>query len=426
MFFSTFVFQTAVLLSSLTTLTSACDHHHIPPPNAEDTIAANHAARNPQQAVHRKIALDNVRPFNGHRILPTQTVVIDGAFIGTDATNATHIDGHNQILLPGLIDTHCHPGTVDDLNNLASYGVTTAFLQSGAPLPLRASLTNHTGLTDLRFSSQGAPLANATSALPPAMAALGAALTSPAQVPAWLINQTGSDWIKMLDLSPDYPAIVQPVLSALVSGAHGYGKFTVVHAPAYNGAIQALRAGADQVHHSPLDRPLDAAAVEMYQRGGQANCPTLTAMQATVDANPAAGFSYAAAEESVTKLYAAGVPILAGTDSSLRQGLPFKVPFGDSMHLELELLAQAGLSNLDVLRAATVLPAAWYGLRDRGTVEVGMRADLVLVGGDPLTNISATRDIKRIWIAGVEHVANTTTTLTLEGLKAFEKPVKTG
>jgi imidazolonepropionase-like amidohydrolase len=67
------------------------------------------------------------------------------------------------------------------------------------------------------------------------------------------------------------------------------------------------------------------------------------------------------------------------------------------------LLIEAGLSNVEALRAATVLPAQHFGLHDRGVIEPGRRADLVLIDGDPIADIRATRQIRRVWCAGVEH-----------------------
>lgn len=419
-------FKTLPIFPYLFVLVLSCFHSdddsHLPTVSPADTIAANHAARSPQKAVHRKVALDNVRIFDGNRILAPSTVIIDGAFIGTDEKGAEHINGKGQVLLPGLIDTHCHPQTVEDLRQLSSYGVTTAFLQSGSTPAMRASLQNHNGLTDLRYASKPATVANASSAVPPAIAARGV-LSDPAQVPTFIANASvsTSDWVKILAFSS-----VKPVLNALVSAAHSYGKFTVVHATEYQTVRQALLAGADQIHHSPVDKPLDEAIIQLYLAGKQPNCPTLTAMQAIADAVPEAHYDYSAAEESVRVLYKAGVPILAGTDANLQPGIPFKVPFGDSLHLELELLVKAGLSNLDALRGATLLPAKYYGLRDRGGIGPGMRADLLLVEGNPLKNISRTRDISRIWVAGVEHVVNVTTTLTVDGLETFNDPHQTG
>jgi len=94
------------------------------------------------------------------------------------------------------------------------------------------------------------------------------------------------------------------------------------------------------------------------------------------------------------------VPLLAGTDADSR--LAF-VPYGTSLHHELELLVDAGLTTVDALRAATSPPARHFGLTDRGAVTSGLRADLVLVDGDPLADIRATRQIRRIWCGGTDH-----------------------
>ena len=74
--------------------------------------------------------------------------------------------------------------------------------------------------------------------------------------------------------------------------------------------------------------------------------------------------------------------------------------FGASLHHELELLVEAGLTPLQALAAATAVPAEAFRLRDRGRIATGLRADLVLVGGDPLTDITATRSIVAVWKAG--------------------------
>ena len=92
----------------------------------------------------------------------------------------------------------------------------------------------------------------------------------------------------------------------------------------------------------------------------------------------------------------AGVTLLAGTDAPN----PGTV-FGASLHRELELLVRAGLTPVQALAAATSEPARVFGLADRGRVAAGLRADLMLVAGDPLADITATRAIARIWRDGV-------------------------
>jgi imidazolonepropionase-like amidohydrolase len=71
------------------------------------------------------------------------------------------------------------------------------------------------------------------------------------------------------------------------------------------------------------------------------------------------------------------------------------------MHHEQELLVAAGLSNLDSILAATCLPAKYFGLNDRGVIEPGRRANLLLTGGNPLEDIGATRLIKKGWCSGI-------------------------
>jgi imidazolonepropionase-like amidohydrolase len=64
------------------------------------------------------------------------------------------------------------------------------------------------------------------------------------------------------------------------------------------------------------------------------------------------------------------------------------------LHRELELYSQAGISNADVLKAATLVSATVAGMdKELGTVEVGKRANLVLIDGNPLANISDVRKV---------------------------------
>ncbi|MEV0615886.1 amidohydrolase family protein [Nonomuraea sp. NPDC050404] len=63
--------------------------------------------------------------------------------------------------------------------------------------------------------------------------------------------------------------------------------------------------------------------------------------------------------------------------------------------------AAAGLTPREALTAATSAPADRFGLTDRGRIAPGLRADLLLVNGDPTTNIDATLDIAGVWLGGV-------------------------
>lgn len=67
---------------------------------------------------------------------------------------------------------------------------------------------------------------------------------------------------------------------------------------------------------------------------------------------------------------------------------------------ELQLLVRAGLTPTEALRAATALPARRFGLDDRGRIRESLRADLVLVDGDPTTRIADTLNIRQVWRRG--------------------------
>jgi imidazolonepropionase-like amidohydrolase len=90
----------------------------------------------------------------------------------------------------------------------------------------------------------------------------------------------------------------------------------------------------------------------------------------------------------VGALHRAGIPIVAGTDQS--------VP-GHSLHRELELYVQAGFTPMEAIQAATTVPARVMGLdKESGTIETGKRADLILIGEDPLQDIHNTRKVEYV------------------------------
>lgn len=93
---------------------------------------------------------------------------------------------------------------------------------------------------------------------------------------------------------------------------------------------------------------------------------------------------------------AAGVPLVVGTDTGVSG-----VVAGFAVHDELELLAAAGLTPEEVLTSATRLPATWLGIGNEvGTIEVGKRADLLLLTANPLDNVKNTRAIAGVFVNG--------------------------
>ena len=72
------------------------------------------------------------------------------------------------------------------------------------------------------------------------------------------------------------------------------------------------------------------------------------------------------------------------------------------MHEELELMVKAGFTPVQALQSATSVPSKVFGYNDRGVIQTGRRADLLLVEGDPTVDIKATRAIKGVWIRGLK------------------------
>jgi len=135
--------------------------------------------------------------------------------------------------------------------------------------------------------------------------------------------------------------------------------------------------------------------------------PTLGIMKsqvAVIRQAPGRGhLTFDTALANLRKLHDAGVPLCAGTDANDVPELPqFTHPMGVSLHDELELMTQGGMTTTEVLRGATSRAAEAFGFDDRGRVKEGMRADLVLVEGNPVESIAATKNVRKVWIGGVE------------------------
>ena len=177
----------------------------------------------------------------------------------------------------------------------------------------------------------------------------------------------------------------------------------IAHAATPGAYALALSTDIDVITHIPLGHPLSAEDAQRMAAQGQVAIPTLTMMERTAAARGLPPAGLAAAVESIRTLLDAGVTVLAGTDANSQPGVPAQVPHGESLHRELELLVEAGLTPAQALQAATTLTAGCFDLQDRGSIAPGLRADLVLLRADPTEDIRAVRQIERVWCAGVEH-----------------------
>ena len=355
-------------------------------------------------SVSSKTVIKNVRIFDGQSIGECGSVVMDGDKIGTDATEATIIDGQGGILLPGFIDCHVHLLEVEHLKKLSRYGVTTALDMGMNSIDVLRSFKGHNGLTDIRGCGMTATRAGSRHSRLPGRSP--ESLLANAEDAERFVKDReleGTDYIKIIVDVPDGPNF--ETVRALVTNAHQYGKLTIAHASSYHSVRLAQAAGVDILTHSPMDKVLDIDDVETMIRDGRQMVPTLSMMEGVVKSGRIPHLRYSNAQDSVTAAYKGGVPILVGTDANMAPGVPANIPHGDSLHHEMELLVRAGMSTVDVLRGATSLAAKYFGLDDRGQISPGKRADLVLISENPIENIRATRAIKRVWCGGNE-VAN--------------------
>ena len=321
------------------------------------------------------------------------------------------VDGAGATLLPGLIDAHVHFRNLGELATLARFGVTTALDMGAWPPALVATLRAAGQGTDLR--SSGAPLAGVGgphSRMPGFPAE--SLVATPEQARRCVAERVaeGVDYLKLVLERPGAGGPDLETATAAVEAAHAAGLRVVAHASNTGAVALAVQAGVDILTHAPLDADLDEDLVRAITEAGRVVVPTLIMMRGVVHnlGNPA--LSYDHARKTVAALHRAGATLVVGTDANDSPGAPAAVPHGSSLHDELDLLVEAGLSPLEALRSATSVAATAFALHDRGRIRPGLRADLLLVAGNPVSDITATRQIRGVWTAG-----NAIATPTLDG-----------
>lgn len=211
--------------------------------------------------------------------------------------------------------------------------------------------------------------------------------------------RAGADVIKLMatggvltaGVEPGSPQLEEDELRAGIEEAHKAGRRTATHAQGTSGIKNAVRAGIDTVEHGIY---LDDEVIAMMRERGVVLVPTLAAPYQIVAAGEAKGIPAYAVEksrrvmdahrESFARAHAAGVPIAAGNDG----GTPFN-PAHDLV-TELRLMVEAGMNPTAALATAGPGSARALGREDRiGTVAPGYAADLLLLDGDPLVDITA-------------------------------------
>ncbi len=357
------------------------------------------------------IAITHVKVFDGKELTDERTVVIDNGVISDATTAERTVDGQHGTLLPGFIDSHVHLMSVPDLEQGTQWGCTT-MLDMGSPaMTLTDSLRHRKGLADIRGSGNpaSAPGGMQTTKMgfPPS-----SAVTGPADAGRFVADRVleGADYIKVIVEDPrkmGSAALDVSTITALVESAHKASLKVIAHISVLAALMNAADAGVDIITHAPLDADVDENLSFSLAKRGIVSVPTLTMMRAVAsraERMPTHGatIDYAHARSTVSALHRAGIKILAGTDSNTAPASPAQIQHGESFHDELRLLVEAGLTPVEALRSATRVPAEFFGFTDRGVIEAGRRADLLLIDGDPTQDIAATRAIRGVWAAGVK------------------------
>jgi imidazolonepropionase-like amidohydrolase len=187
-------------------------------------------------------------------------------------------------------------------------------------------------------------------------------------------------------------------LKAGVEEAHKAGRKTAAHAQGNQGIKDSLRAGLDSIEHGIF---LDDEAIALFLEKKAVLVPTLSAPFHILDKGEKSGIPNFVIEktkkvkdthiESVKKAHEAGIPIAMGADA----GTPFN-RHGENLR-ELELLVGIGLSPMEAIVSATRTASETLGLGDQiGTLEKGKMADLIVVEGDPLKDITILQKKEKI------------------------------
>lgn len=382
------------------------------------------------------------------RLVPHSTVTVRGSrIVSVGPANrvavprgARVIDGRGRFVIPGLWDMHTHVlWDAAAMPSFLSLNVTqgvTGIRDMGGNLAVLAALHDSLAHADPlwpRVVAAGAVLDGPEPAQPDIAIAVADSASAKAAVDS--LARAGADFVKVYTLLP------RDAYFSAIAEARRLGLPVAGHLPLAITPEEAAHAGQRSIEHLRDEtdllcapRDVDACArlakvfvaehtwqvptlvvlrfKAQFEDSSFARDPRLTYMPASLRAEwlreregkLRRGASYAASkrehyadERSLTGSFAkAGVPLLAGTDACTAFSYP-----GFSLHDELALLVDNGLSPLAALRAATLEPATYFAARDSmGSIAPGHVADLVLLRRNPLADIRATREIDSVVLRG--------------------------
>ena len=365
--------------------------------------------------------------FDGKgNLLENHGVLVDGERISRIAPigefegySSEKINTSGGTLLPGLIDCHVHLvycGEADPKTSLLKLGpgqiVMNAF--ENAQKTLRSGITairDLGGRDYLEFAVRDA--CNSDRQLGPTIMAAGKMICmtgghgnvfgriadGPDEVLKAVREQihAGSDVIKLMatggvmtpGVNPEDAHYTEEELRVGVDEGHRFQRTCASHAQGAAGILNAVRAGMDSIEHGIF---MTQECLEAMLEKGTYLVPTLAAIN-NIYLNRDNGIPAFIVEktirvrerhhQSIKMFYKAGGKIAMGTDA----GTPFNI-HGDNCQ-ELKFMVELGISNSDAMQFSTASAADLMGLTDRGQIEENFYADLLIVSGNPVEDISA-------------------------------------
>lgn len=384
-------------------------------------------------------AQTNVIAIRGARVIDgtgaparAATVIVEGdriKSVGADVTvptGARVIDATGLTLLPGFFDlhTHAHAPTLRNVQ-LPDWGkVLKSYLASGVTTINDFSAYGEMFAPERKLQSTGAllgPHVNLAVRLSTpgghgTEGGWGDFFTLPVNTPvsAHAAMQQAlaykPDVIKVFTdgwrygTDADLSSINVETLAAIVEDAHAAGLKVFTHTVTLGGAKLAVRGGVDVLAHGVGDAMVDDELIQLMKEKGTVYVPTMAVYEPKgqrVQAPPdSPGMRrWRTLQENLRRLHAAGITASIGTDAGITGTF-----HGPATLREMELFVDSGYSPLEALTAGTGVAARVLGTKaaDRGTIESGKVADLVLVDGKPDEKISDVERTARVILGGTE------------------------
>ena len=306
---------------------------------------------------------------------------------------AERVEAGGMTLIPGFIDAHVHIGFFPPRRVLRA-GVTTVRDLAWPPeiiFPL-AERSRAPGFQGPMILAAG-PMLTAPGGYPTrapwAPSGTGLEVGGPKEAAGAVkrVQEQGAEVVKVALNPPAGPVLDEATLKAIVSAAHERDLEVTGHVYGLAELKKALDAGVDELAHMLMgtDRISQDLAARMASEN-MAVVPTLAIRS---------GGELKAALGNLGRFAAAGGRVVYGTDLGNAGASP------GIDRREIRLMGRAGLTPVQIIESATTVAAAQLGLKERGVLEVGAHADVVLVRGDPLADPNALGRVKKVWRAGI-------------------------